>query len=161
MKERYIPSAPAERGVPLSKLLPNGPCNLTGNRLKWTWKHRCGRPRSAANTPRPCTSEASTQHSERYRTTGALYPFWPVNARPVVILPCVHGKRCWVQSSAPLYVSNRPPRAEGPLRPPPGVRWKSNNRKRGTRLKHRNLSSISQKGAQNQAPKSGQKRKYV
>lgn len=29
------------------------------------------------------------------------------------------------------------------------------------RLKHRNLSSISQKGAQNQAPKSGQKRKYV
>lgn len=67
-------------------------------------RHIAAGREGAANTPRPCTSEASTQHSndvapQAYYTLFEFYLQGQGKGRAFAFW------RCWVSYSAPLYVS--------------------------------------------------------
>lgn len=109
------------RGVVFFILFLNSPCNFFRYGVKSCWKHICGRPQGATNTLRPCTSGMSTQHSDTYRTIGNYTRFGAdFQGRTLGFVVRAFEAVLSYQNSAPLYVSNKTPRAGA--RPPSALR---------------------------------------
>ena len=49
------------------------PCNSTGNGVKLAWKHKLRQAAGCWHTPRPCTSDGTTQHSNPRIAPQAYY----------------------------------------------------------------------------------------
>lgn len=79
---------------PFPQISGKGYCNFFRYRLKCDWKHICGRPQGATNTLRPCTSDATTQHSEHSRTISIIPGLARIFKAEHWVLLCVHFKRC-------------------------------------------------------------------
>lgn len=68
-------AAPAGAYVRRGRLQRGGkaPCNSTGNGVKLAWKHKLRQAAGCWHTPRPCTSDGTTQHSNLRIAPQAYY----------------------------------------------------------------------------------------